>query len=46
MLVIKPGGTRDAAGIDTAMTHLLDLLAETVAFRAYYLHAAKRLLVD
>lgn len=46
MLVFKAGGMRDDAGIDAALTRLLDLLAETAAFRAYYLHAAKRLLLD
>ena len=45
-LVIQPGGLRDDSGIEAALSRLLDLLAETTAFRAYYLHADKRLLVD
>ncbi|MGA9396993.1 MAG: single-stranded-DNA-specific exonuclease RecJ [Anaerolineaceae bacterium] len=46
MLIFKPGGNRDEVGVHEALTRLLDLLAETAAFHAYYLHAAKQLLVD
>jgi hypothetical protein len=46
MLAIEPGGKPDEAGIVTALARLQELLAETAAFRAYYFHAGKRLLVD
>jgi single-stranded-DNA-specific exonuclease len=45
-LVLKAGDNRDEVKLDAAFTRLLDLLAEAAAFRAYYLHASKSLLLD
>ena len=46
VLNFKSGGTRDEAALEPALDRLLDLLAETAAFRVYYRHTSKRLLID
>ncbi len=45
-LSFTAGGMRDEAALEPALDGLLDLLAETAAFRVYYLHTSKYLLLE
>jgi hypothetical protein len=40
------GGSRDESALEPALDRLLDLLAETAAFRIYYRHTSKYLLLE
>jgi single-stranded-DNA-specific exonuclease len=46
MLNLKTGGVREESALEPALDRLLDLLAETAAFRVYYRHASKHLLLE
>jgi hypothetical protein len=46
VLSFTAGGARDEVALEPALDRLLDLLAETAAFRVYYRHTPKRLLID
>jgi len=46
VLSFTAGGARDQASLEPALDRLLDLLAEAAAFRVYYRHTPKRLLID
>jgi hypothetical protein len=46
VLSFTAGGTRDEKALEPALDRLLDLLAETAAFRVYYRHTSKYLLMD
>jgi single-stranded-DNA-specific exonuclease len=45
-LSFTDGGVRDEAALEPALDRLLDLLAETAAFRIYYRHTSKYLLLE
>jgi single-stranded-DNA-specific exonuclease len=45
-LIFKTGGARDETALEPALDRLLDLLAETAAFRVYYRHTPKHFLLD
>jgi single-stranded-DNA-specific exonuclease len=46
VLNFMAGGTRDQVTLEPALDRLLDLLAETAAFRVYYRHTSKYLLLE
>jgi single-stranded-DNA-specific exonuclease len=46
VLIFATGGVRDEVALEPALDRLLDLLVETAAFRVYYRHTAKYLLLE
>lgn len=46
VLSFTAGGIREDSALESALDRLLDLLAEAAAFRVYYLHTSKYLLVE